>query len=53
MGMVGLIIALPLTTVIISYYKRFVLNEEKLDDSLDNNEETVLSYPSDEEKEKC
>ncbi|MGB4415408.1 MAG: AI-2E family transporter [Paludibacter sp.] len=53
MGMVGLIIALPLTTVIISYYKRFVLNEEKLDDSQDNNEETVLSYPSDEEKEKC
>lgn len=28
MGMVGLIIALPLTTLIISYYKRFVLNEE-------------------------
>jgi len=53
MGMVGLIIALPLTTVIISYYKRFVLNEEKPDDSQDNNEETVLSYPSDEEKEKC
>lgn len=30
MGMVGLIIALPLTTLIISYYKRFVLNEEGL-----------------------
>ena len=29
MGMVGLIIALPVTTLIISYYKRFVLNEEK------------------------
>ncbi len=41
MGMVGLIIALPLTTVIISYYKRFVLNEEKPDDSQDKNEETI------------
>ena len=30
MGMVGLIIALPLTTLIISYYKRFVLQEEGL-----------------------
>jgi predicted PurR-regulated permease PerM len=29
MGMVGLIIALPMTTLIISYYKRFVLEENK------------------------
>jgi predicted PurR-regulated permease PerM len=28
MGMLGLIIALPLTTLVISYYKRFVLNVE-------------------------
>jgi len=28
MGMVGLIIALPVTTLIISYYKRFVLNDD-------------------------
>jgi len=41
MGMIGLIIALPLTTLIISYYKRFVLNEEKPDDSQDKNEETI------------
>jgi predicted PurR-regulated permease PerM len=27
MGMIGLIVALPMTTLIISYYKRFVLNE--------------------------
>jgi predicted PurR-regulated permease PerM len=27
MGMVGLIVALPVTTLIISYYKRFVLND--------------------------
>ena len=29
MGMVGLIIALPVTTLMISYYKRFVLDDEK------------------------
>ncbi|MFA6582128.1 MAG: AI-2E family transporter, partial [Paludibacter sp.] len=27
MGMVGMIIALPMTTLIISYYKRYVLKE--------------------------
>jgi len=27
MGLVGLIIALPLTTLMISYYKRFIINE--------------------------
>lgn len=35
MGMVGLIIALPVTTLIISYYKRFVLKDDIV-------EETVL-----------
>lgn len=29
MGIVGLIIALPLTTLIISYYKRFILNDSE------------------------
>lgn len=29
LGMIGLIIALPMTTLIISYYKRFVLEENK------------------------
>jgi len=29
MGMVGMIIALPMTTLMISYYKRFVLNDNK------------------------
>jgi predicted PurR-regulated permease PerM len=28
MGFIGLIIALPLTTLVISYYKRFVLNDK-------------------------
>ena len=32
LGFTGLIIALPLTTLVISYYKRFVLNEEKIAD---------------------
>jgi predicted PurR-regulated permease PerM len=30
MGFVGLIIALPLTTLIISYYERFILGHEKI-----------------------
>lgn len=30
MGLVGMIIALPITTLMISYYKRFVLKENKL-----------------------
>lgn len=30
LGLLGMIIALPATTLIISYYKRFVLNEEPL-----------------------
>lgn len=29
LGFIGLIIALPLTTLLISYYKRFVLEEKE------------------------
>jgi predicted PurR-regulated permease PerM len=29
-GIVGMIIALPATTLIISYYKRFILNNKNL-----------------------
>lgn len=36
MGMVGMIIALPMTTLMISYYKRFVLDDVPDDESLDN-----------------
>ena len=32
LGIVGMIIALPLTTLIMSYYKRFVLGEVKIED---------------------
>ena len=35
LGFVGLIIALPLTTLIISYYKRYVIGEEN-DEDTDN-----------------
>lgn len=30
MGMLGMIIALPLTTLMLSYYQRFIINREKL-----------------------
>jgi predicted PurR-regulated permease PerM len=30
LGIVGMIIALPITTLLISYYKRFVINNEEL-----------------------
>lgn len=30
MGMLGMIIALPLTTLILSYYRRFIINKERL-----------------------
>ncbi len=32
MGIIGMIIALPLTTLMISYYKRFVIHNEKIAD---------------------
>ncbi len=35
LGIVGLIIALPLTTLILSYYKRYVLEEASLAEKLD------------------
>ena len=30
MGMLGMIIALPLTTLMLSYYQRFIINKEKI-----------------------
>ena len=41
MGMVGLIIALPLTTLMISYYKRFVLEENKAEETIPAAEEAA------------
>lgn len=38
MGIIGLIIALPLTTLVISYYKRYVLKEEETPPQIDDAE---------------
>ena len=46
LGFIGLIIALPLTTLCLSYYKRFILQEEDIKPS-----STADSQPKDEESE--
>ena len=49
LGFIGLIIALPLTTIIIAYYKRYVTREEDDDvglETLPEGQETVLINPS-------
>jgi len=43
LGIVGVIIALPLTTLIMSYYKRFVLGEVKIDDLKQIESEEIIS----------
>lgn len=42
MGMLGMIIALPLTTLMLSYYQRFIINKENFqkDELLDNQQKT-------------
>lgn len=42
LGFVGLIIALPLTTLLISYYKRYVLQGESILDDNENNVELIV-----------
>lgn len=49
LGMVGMIIALPMTTLCISYYKRFVLRGE----SLPFTEDEATSIPTVKQEEKC
>lgn len=34
MGMLGMIIALPLTTLMLSYYQRFIINQERVDNDI-------------------
>ncbi len=43
LGILGMIIALPTTSLIISYYKRYVIRHEKIisTESLDNQKETI------------
>jgi predicted PurR-regulated permease PerM len=44
MGMIGLIIALPLTSLIISYYKRYVLNEDtQTGDNLNESQNEIIT----------
>ncbi len=45
MGMIGLIIALPVTTLIISYYKRFVLKEGEPLSGEERNDTPATSSP--------
>lgn len=42
-GLIGMIIALPLTTLIISYYKRFVIAQESIEDKSVENESVELA----------
>ena len=47
MGFAGLIIALPFTSLIISYYKRFVLKETEEEKIISEPEETIVSDEKD------
>ncbi len=47
LGLIGMIIALPVTTLIISYYKRFVLKEEHLEPDNENMEIETITEPDD------
>ncbi len=38
MGLLGMIIAIPLTTLLLSYYRRFVINKEKIIKRIENQE---------------
>lgn len=42
LGFIGLIVALPLTTLFLSYYKRFILVEEVQEDNLQSANESVI-----------
>jgi predicted PurR-regulated permease PerM len=43
LGIIGIIIALPLTTLIMSYYKRFVLDEGKDDELTQSDSKDIIS----------
>lgn len=52
MGMLGMIIALPLTTLMLSYYQRFIINREKISkvEITDNQDSCKKSDIEDEKK---
>ncbi|MBP3756472.1 MAG: AI-2E family transporter, partial [Prevotella sp.] len=45
LGFIGLIIALPLTTLLIAYYQRYVTREQEEEDSPDD-EDAVIPIPA-------
>lgn len=51
MGMLGMIIALPLTTLMLSYYQRFIINKEKIKQD-ERSESTPLAPKSSSDEEK-
>lgn len=51
MGMLGMIIALPLTTLMLSYYQRFIINKEKIKQD-ERSESTPLVPKSSPDEEK-
>lgn len=51
MGMLGMIIALPLTTLMLSYYQRFIINREKISKvEITDNQETFKKSDIEDEK---
>ncbi|NCC11013.1 MAG: AI-2E family transporter [Bacteroidia bacterium] len=50
MGMIGMIIALPLTTLMLSYYQRFIIQKEKLNSSPKESTEYQEQRESEEKK---
>ena len=52
MGIIGMIIALPLTVVIIAYYKRFVLDEKEVTEKIEAVAEKQLTEPVSTDKKK-
>lgn len=52
MGMLGMIIALPLTTLMLSYYRRFIINKEKVNRHEESQESPQSSEVSPTPKEK-
>lgn len=46
MGMLGMIIALPLTTLLLSYYQRFIINKEKIFKTIEKQEVSITQEQS-------
>ncbi len=47
LGLIGLLLALPLTTLLLSYYSRFILGEPEEVDAVDKPPATSLALPAD------